>query len=139
MSPDEPMVTFDEKQNKHALNAVRIASTINLLVGIWFFVSPWVYGAYTNINAWNSWCIGVLIMILAWIRLAYPSTMPGLSWFNAVLGVYAFISPWLYAYTGNTGRFINSLCVGVVVFVAAICSARATSHTLTHRATAHRL
>jgi hypothetical protein len=55
--------------------------------------------------------------------------MPGLSWFNACLAVWAFFSPWIYGFTGNTGRFINSLCVGVVVFVLAIISARSTART----------
>jgi hypothetical protein len=49
--------------------------------------------------------------------------MPGLSWLNALLGIWAFFSPWIYGYTGNAGRFINSLCVGVIVFVLAIVSA----------------
>jgi hypothetical protein len=35
---------------------------------------------------------------------------------NMLLGIWTFASPWIYGYTGYTGRFINSLCVGVVVF-----------------------
>ncbi len=123
MSPDEPLTSLDERTNKAAFGAARTASLIVLLAGIWLFVSPWVYGAYHNPDSWNSWIIGGIIIGVAWVRLVYPLSMPGLSWFSMLLGIYVFCSPWLYNYTGNTGRFINSLCVGVVVVAAGIASA----------------
>jgi hypothetical protein len=132
MSPNEPMPTLESNGGGGGFGAVRTASTITLLAAIWFFISPWVYGAYGNMNAWNSWIVGAVIGILAIIRLSGPGTMPGLSWFNACLGVWAFFSPWIYGYTGNTGRMVNSLCVGVVVFVLAIVSA-----TITNRGAHH--
>jgi hypothetical protein len=134
MSPNEPMRTLESNGGGGGFGAVRTASTITLLGAIWFFISPWVYGAYGNMNAWNSWIVGAVIGILAIIRLGGPGTMPGLSWFNACLGVWTFFSPWIYGYTGNTGRMVNSLCVGVVVFVLAIVSG-----TITNRATHHHL
>jgi hypothetical protein len=102
---------------------VKAASTIVLLAGIWFFVSPWVYGAYTQANAWNSWSVGAIMFILGCIRVARPAYSTALSWCNMVLGIWAFFSPWIYGYTNDTGRFINSLCVGVIVFVLSIASA----------------
>jgi len=104
----------------------RSASIIALLAGIWFFVSPWVYGAAASPNAWNSWIVGALIVIFAATRLNRP--LAGVSWLNVILGIWTFVSPWVYGYTGNTGRFINSLCVGVIVFVAAMISANAMAH-----------
>ena len=45
-------------------------------------------------------------------------------------GIWFFISPWVYGYDAvNRGRFINSLCVGVILFVAAISSTNSTHHT----------
>jgi hypothetical protein len=46
-------------ENKVApkIGGIRAASVICLLAGIWLFVSPWVYGAYTSGNAWNSWIV----------------------------------------------------------------------------------
>jgi uncharacterized membrane protein len=104
-------------------SSVKAASTIVLLAGIWFFVSPWVYGAYTQANAWNSWIVGAIMFILGCIRVARPAYSTALSWCNMVLGIWAFFSPWIYGYTNDTGRFINSLCVGVIVFVLSIASA----------------
>ena len=101
----------------------RAASTICLLAGIWFFVSPWVYGAAGSPNAWNSWIVGAVIFIVGAIRLSRPVYSAGLSWLNTVLGIWVFFSPWIYGYVGNTERLINSLCVGVIVFVLSVVSA----------------
>ncbi len=129
MTPDEAMTSSTKA------TAVKAASTIVLLAGIWFFVSPWVYGAYTAGNAWNSWIVGAIMFILGCIRVSHPRSMTGLSWLNALLGIWAFFSPWIYGYTGNTGRFVNSLCVGVIVFVLALCSAMIASRTMHRTAT----
>ena len=110
---------------RDGLAMVRASSVICLLAGIWFFVSPWVYGAYTTANAWNSWIVGALIIFFSIFRISRPAYSAALSWCNMVLGIWTFFSPWIYGYVGvNAGRFINSLCVGVIVFVFAIISAR---------------
>jgi hypothetical protein len=110
--------------------SVKVASTLNLLAGIWLFVSPWVYGAYTSPNAWNSWIVGAVIVILSAVRIANPGLLPWMSWVNCLLGIWTFASPWIYGYTGNEGRFVNSLVVGVIVFVLAILSASSTPRTV---------
>lgn len=106
------------------LNGVRAASTIVLLAGIWFFVSPWVYGVSTHSNAWNSWIVGAIMFLLGCIRVWRPAYSTALSWCNMVLAIWTFFSPWIYGYIGNEGRFINSLCIGVIVFVLSITSAK---------------
>src|SRR5512140_1507339 len=100
--------------NEQNMAAVKTAATSNLLAGIWFFISPWVYRSSTVSNAWNSWIVGALIVVFAANRLFYPM-IRGLSVVNLVLGAWTFASPWIYGYTGDTQRFVNSLCVGVVV------------------------
>lgn len=99
------------------------ASIIALLAGIWFFISPWIYGAQRMPNAWNSWIVGLLMVIVAAVRIGNPLTTANLSWANCVFGIWAFISPWVYRYTLDHGRFVNSLWVGVIVFIASIVSA----------------
>jgi len=94
---------------------------LNVLLGLWLFVSPWVYGSYMNPNSWNSWIVGAVIAIIGVIRLSTSS--PGVSWINAILGAWIFFSPWIYGYRLDTGRFINSLCVGVLVVLFAVIAA----------------
>jgi hypothetical protein len=115
----------NEHHNEH-LGSVKAASGINFLAGLWLFITPWVFGAYMATDAWNAWIIGAIIAILALIRFSNPALVPGISWINCILAIWTFISPWIYGYTGNSGRFLSSLVVGVVVFVLSIRSAMAT-------------
>ena len=103
------------------LGSIKAASTICLLAGIWFFVSPWVYGAVGG-NAFNAWFVGAAIFLIGCLRVSRPAYSTGFSWVNAVLGAWVVCSPWVYSYTGNTGRFINSLCVGSIVLACALLS-----------------
>lgn len=107
--------------------SARSASIIALLAGMWLFASPWVYGAYASPNAWNSWIVGALVFLFAAIRITSPRST-GVSWLNVILGIWTFISPWIYGYTAHGDRFANSLIVGAVVFIAAIVSANAMGH-----------
>lgn len=103
---------------------MKAAMAINIVAGIWLFVSPWVYQSYSTMSAWNNWVVGALMVIIAATRLSSPASW-GISLLNLVLGAWTFASPWIYGYSGATDRLINSLCVGAVVFILA---AFATSH-----------
>lgn len=99
------------------VSAIRTASTISFLAGLWLFISPWVYRAYSIPSAWNSWIVGIVIAILAATRMGNPLAARGASVVNMLLGIWTFISPWIFGYTGDAGRFVNSLCVGAIVFI----------------------
>lgn len=110
-------------ETQHSTDAVKMTAGLNLLVAIWFFVSPWVYGAYHMANAWNSWIIGAVLAIGAAICLnASKRNAANLSWLSVVLAVWVFFSPWIFHYNMDKDRLINSLCVGVVVFVLSMVS-----------------
>lgn len=123
-------------QNATGLGGAKAASTICMLAGIWFFISPWIYGAYQTQSAWNSWIVGAAVFLFGVVRMGRPAYSSLFSWFNMVLGIWAFCSPWIFGYVGNTGRFINSLCVGVIVFAFAIASARISNRSNTTLPTA---
>lgn len=97
---------------------IGLAAGLDLLIALWFFVSPWVYGAYHSGNAWNNWIVGGFMAIVAAVCLS--SRHAGPIWANVVLSVWVFFSPWIYGYTANTDRFVNSLCVGIVLFVLSV-------------------
>ncbi len=132
MTPNESLNSTPMKTGTSAgLGAAKASSTICLLAGIWFFVSPWVYGAYMKGDAWNCWIVGGFMVLFGIVRTALPAYSTVLSWCNMILGIWVFCSPWIYGYTGNGGRFINSLCIGVIVFIFSIAAARISA---THRA-----
>jgi|SRR5215472_17696584 len=109
----------------------RWASFVAVLAGLWLLVSPLIFGVYGNASAWNSWIIGALIVIFAVIRMSHPLAT-SLSWLNSAFGIWIFVSPWIYGYEGG-GRFANNLCIGFIVFCAAIIGANweRMSHDLT--------
>ena len=122
-------------QDKYG-ESMKVASTITLLAGLWFFISPWVYGADAVRSAWNSWIVGAAVVILAAIRLSRPLGTVSLSWINCVLGIWTFFSPWIYGYVSETGRSVNSFCVGVIMLLTAVWSATSTHH-MQHPAVTH--
>lgn len=114
--------------NEALKRSLRATSGIDVALGLWLFVSPWVFGAYARPPAWNSWIVGGAIAIFAAIQLSNPMGLRVWSVLNIVLGAWAFVSPWVYRYTAETDRFVNSLCVGVVVVLLSAYNARGMGH-----------
>ena len=117
---------------------VKMTAGLNLLVALWFFVSPWVYGAFHMNNAWNTWIVGGALAIAALIQMnTSVRASANWGWFSMLLSIWVFFSPWIYGYSAETGRFINSLCVGVVSFALAVIismmASRMASHSVVHR------
>ena len=110
---------------------VKVASGLNFLAGIWIVISAWVYGAvYTSGSAWNSIIVGIVIAAFAAIRFFSPRSAVGLSWINALLGIWMIISPWVYGYAStNTPRMWNSVIFGIIVLILGVWSAAATRGT----------
>lgn len=79
---------------------VRTASGINVLLGIWLIISPWVFGYVSAGPApmWNSVVVGAIVLILAATRFSNPDMAPGLSWVNLILALWTIASPWIYRY-----------------------------------------
>lgn len=97
-------------------SSLKTASGLNVLFGLWLFLSPWIFNASANPDAWNSWITGSLIILFAALRYANPASGRGLSVMNMLFGGWIVLSPWIFAYTANTGRFVNSLIVGAAIF-----------------------
>ncbi len=108
-------------------SSARPVIILNILLGIWFFISPWVYGYQSDPSAWNSWIVGGLIALFAIIRISNPGGLPFFSWLNMLLGAWTIASPWIFSYTGETARFVNALCVGILVLIFAFAGWRSVS------------
>ena len=108
-----------DRTTTHAAG-IGTAALLNVVLGIWFFVSPWVFGAAGDPNAWNAWIVGALIALIGVARTTNPATLRLFAWANVVLGAWVFFSPWILGYGGNTGWYANSLCVGALIFLLSI-------------------
>lgn len=113
-------------------NQVKVASGLNFLAGIWLVISAWVYGTiYSSGSSWNSIIVGIAIAVFAAIRFFSPRSAVGLSWINALLGIWMIISPWVYGYAAaNPARMWNSVIFGIIAMILGVWSAAATRTTL---------
>ena len=103
-----------------------IASSVNILLGIWLIASPWVFDFSGRPAVLSSVFLGVFIALLAAIRLATLHSSAALSGFNLLLALGTVAAPWELGYEANTGALVNDLIVGVLVAALAIWSASAT-------------
>lgn len=107
-----------------------IATSINIGTGIWLVAAPFVL-TYTVASGalWNDVVCGVLIVILAGIRRSNILHNVGLSYFNAGIGVWLIVAPFVLGYI-DKAAFWNDIIVGLLVLIVGIWSASATKSAL---------
>lgn len=95
------------------------SNAITLALAVWLFISPWVLAAPAmGAWAWNAWVVAVImgaVSIVALLQLAQWE-----DWVNLALGIWLFISPWIFGYTSMQAVAWNSYIVGVVVAAISI-------------------
>jgi hypothetical protein len=69
-----------------------------------------------------------MVVIFAGMRYGNPEGTRALSVLNLLIGAWTFISPWVFGYTVNRGRFANSLIVGAVIFILAAYGSGTVAH-----------
>jgi hypothetical protein len=101
---------------------------LNLLLGLWLIISPWVLGYATLQNAtWNSWIPGVIMAVAAFSAVVAFHAWE--EWVNVALGVWLIVSPWLLGYgTLDVPATWNHIIVGVVAGGLALWSAVDKTH-----------
>ncbi len=106
------------------------ASAINILLGIWLIIAPFVLG-YARLDAaeTNDIVVGILVAIIAAIRSFGAFTQPGWSWVNVLLGIWLIIAPFVLGYSGNATPLWNDIILGIVIAILAWTSAASTRRT----------
>jgi hypothetical protein len=91
---------------------------INVILGVWLFVSPWLL-RYSDLSAasWNAWILGVAIVVFAAIAVSMPQQWEEA--INVLLGIWMVISPWVLSFTGARNAEANAVVVGVLVIAFA--------------------
>jgi uncharacterized membrane protein YczE len=102
----------------------RTASGVNVLLGTWLLVSPWLFG-YSAVGLpaiLNSVIVGTLIALLAASRQVSPPTSTNRSWVILVLALWTIASPWIYGYEANLGGLRDNVVLGIGMAALAILS-----------------
>lgn len=106
-------------------NQVKVASGLDIVAGAWLFISPWVILMAYNV-AWSNWIVGAVVMIIACIRAFGAYSAAGLSWFNAILGLWVLLSPWFLVETATDAAWGCNVLTGAAIIILAAWSAIAT-------------
>ena len=106
---------------------VKWASGLNIIAGLWVLVSPWVlHYATTNPSLrTDDVVVGIIVAILAAIRAFGDPRAAWLSWINLLLGIWLFISAFIWSTPAAGAPFWNNIIMGVIVFVLGALSASA--------------
>ena len=92
----------------------RAPSWINMAIGMWVLVSPWLLGFTESGGATaNAVVTGLAITMVA--TLAVVRSSPSASWGNLLLAIWLFVSPWVVGYTEFRSASRNAWFIAVMV------------------------
>jgi SPW repeat-containing protein len=105
---------MNDQVETHAINMIAVAA------GVWFIISPAAFGlAPWDTTDWNNAIAGGLVVVLGLASMVQRRCAPpAIRWSLAVLGAWIAISPWVFGYSGDVDRVLNTLGVGIVLLVA---------------------
>jgi hypothetical protein len=107
---------------------------INLLLGLWLIVAPWILGDGGEGNVvWNEVVVGAAIALIAVVRVNAPARWAPLGWINVVLGGWLVVAP--FVLTSNTALISwNDVIIGVAVVIMALISTIGSARDMAARA-----
>ena len=105
---------------------VQTASGLNVVVGVWLFISAFAIYAHGSMVT-NNVIFGVVVTVFALCRISGAYDQSWLSWLNALMGIWVIVSPWGVMGIGATGpsqaMIINNCVAGGAVLLLACWSA----------------
>jgi hypothetical protein len=92
---------------------------VNVILGVWMVISPWVLGfEASQAAARTAWILGAAVIVFAAIGIymheAWEETI------NIVLGICLAGSPWAFGFAEHTTAATNAVIVGVLVIAFGI-------------------
>jgi uncharacterized membrane protein HdeD (DUF308 family) len=98
----------------------RFIDWVNLLLGIWLIVSPWVLGTVASTTATYVLVVmGIaLVAFSVWALLRIENRAA--EWWHLFVGVLLFALPWIFKFTTTFSDAMNSWIVGIVVTVLSL-------------------
>ena len=97
-------------------------SWINLGLGIWLFIAPWILQT-SGVAAANSRLAGLLVIAIAALSLRAPLSNHLPAWINLAVGFWVFFSPWLLHIRSDTPVMVKGTLTGALIIVFALARA----------------
>jgi hypothetical protein len=90
---------------------------INLILGAFLFISPWLFAFAPGAESWNAWIAGIVIAVLSIAALSAFAEWE--EWLNFIVGLWTIVSPWALKFSAHTNAMRVAVIVGVIVAVLA--------------------
>lgn len=105
------------------LSTKRWQDQVILLLGLWLFISPWVFDYPANSpQAMNAHLAGAVMAILAAFDL-YKTYLWAVA-LNLLIGMWVTVSPWVLRVADQRDVRLDSVIVGIAVIVLALWELR---------------
>lgn len=92
------------------------SSWVNILLGIWVLISPFVLAVHSSKGVWSNVITGAMVGVLALVR--WSMHQRGWSWLNLFLGIWLFISPFVLFLSG--AAMWNNVILGIIIAAMAL-------------------
>ncbi len=122
------------RQSARVMDSGNLASWVNVVLGAWLIIAPFVLGYISGQAYWNSILVGIAVGVIALIRVASPYGTQWLSWVNVALGVWLIIAPFVLNDTVSAAYW-NDVIVGAVIVLVALWSAMTATRATTNSRT----
>lgn len=113
--------------NDTKLRESRLPVAAEFLAGVWLVIAAFVFDYSLTLAGvagfWNNLLCGVLIAVVAAVRLAAPGRAGWLGLVNVVLGFWLIVSPFAFGYPSEGHRDAaktNEMVVGVLVAIFSV-------------------
>ncbi len=113
--------------------------TINLALGVFLFLSPWIFGFTSELARHTSWMAGATLAIVAALAIgdllesiSIPDFFENEEWINLAVGLWLAVCPWIIGMQDDTAATQVHLGVGLVVATIAAVELWLVHHTPPH-------
>lgn len=86
---------------------------VNLVLGVWLFLSPFFGIGESQAATTNSYVFGFIVAAASAWALSRPRIWE--EWVNLAVGVWLIIAPLVLGFSNETGAMWNHIIVGLVV------------------------
>lgn len=109
---------MDERQINTPERSEGGRSWVNVVLGIWVLISPFVLTFPSQRMVWNNVATGIVVGIFAILRLSARS-QSGWSWINVLLGIWLILSPFVLGFVHGAALW-NNVIVGIIIAALAL-------------------
>jgi len=99
-----------------------LVDVTNLALGVFLFLSPWIFGFTSDLAKHTSWIAGATIAIVAFASIvdlfesvSLPDFFETEEWINLTIGLWLAVCPWVIGMYDDTTATQVHLMVGLVV------------------------